>query len=390
MDRPLAGYRRGRWDPGREGEDERDAGESCFHDAWCLRVPITYWEEKSASFSAIRLKGVVRIVTFARARLHKSSARTEPTHRPMGTIDETVPSASLATLRTTTFERTVAAAMAILAYAIAAVALPHLSVPWPVVPAFLASFGAAIVLADGIVAFLLLRHATVTRSPLLALFGAAYAYSSAIVIPHILSFPPVFTERGLVGGGSQTTVWLWVAWHAGFPAFIVAALAVDRLGPRIGWSGTRRLAIICGIVPPLLAAAISWAIIATGDRLPRLIVNGDYHGLMASGLGPGIEVLCLVTLVGLVVRGRSQRVALLWLSVSLFAFAFVGRRALPRRRQALQRRLVCRPRGLADRFHRRPFRSLASFRAHHRAARARRAAGRRGARSRDPRRARAS
>jgi len=41
----------------------------------------------------------------------------------------------------------------------------------------------------------------------------------------------VFTPGGLLGAGLQSTAWLYVIWHAGFPAFVVAYALLKRGDP---------------------------------------------------------------------------------------------------------------------------------------------------------------
>ena len=60
------------------------------------------------------------------------------------------------------------------------------------------------------------RPPPVSRVPALA---SGYLFSAAIVIPHALTFPGAFSETGLLGANDQTTAWLYVFWHAGFPIF---------------------------------------------------------------------------------------------------------------------------------------------------------------------------
>lgn len=45
-----------------------------------------------------------------------------------------------------------------------------------------------------------------------------------IAIPYALTFPGVISETGLLGNGGQTSVWLWVFWHGGFPMGIIIYL----------------------------------------------------------------------------------------------------------------------------------------------------------------------
>ena len=40
-------------------------------------------------------------------------------------------------------------------------------------------------------------------------------------VPHALSFPRLCAPDGLIGAGPQTTAWLYMAWHAGFPLAVI-------------------------------------------------------------------------------------------------------------------------------------------------------------------------
>jgi len=39
---------------------------------------------------------------------------------------------------------------------------------------------------------------------------------------HALTFPGPFAPSGLLGAGPQSTAWLYMCWHGGFPVFVVA------------------------------------------------------------------------------------------------------------------------------------------------------------------------
>src|SRR5258706_590537 len=63
---------------------------------------------------------------------------------------------------------------------------------------------------------------------LLAL-ASGYLFDALIIIPHALTFPGVFSDTGLLGAGNQTTAWLYVFWHGGFPLFILGyAIIAER------------------------------------------------------------------------------------------------------------------------------------------------------------------
>ena len=46
---------------------------------------------------------------------------------------------------------------------------------------------------------------------------------------HALTFPGLFAPTGLLGAGPQTTVWLYMIWHGGFPLLVIGyALLKDN------------------------------------------------------------------------------------------------------------------------------------------------------------------
>ena len=72
------------------------------------------------------------------------------------------------------------------------------------------------------------RHPWLARSP-----GArgGYLFTALMAVPHALSFPRLFAPDGLIGAGPQTTAWLYMIWHAGFPLAVIGyALLRDREG----------------------------------------------------------------------------------------------------------------------------------------------------------------
>ena len=50
-----------------------------------------------------------------------------------------------------------------------------------------------------------------------------------MAVAHALTFPDLFAPGGLFGAGPDSTAWLYVFWHGGFPlAVITYALGKDR------------------------------------------------------------------------------------------------------------------------------------------------------------------
>src|ERR1700709_2248325 len=87
------------------------------------------------------------------------------------------------------------------------------------IDAFVPAYAAAMFVIDLITAVLLFAQFSILRSRALLALSNGYLFTALIVIPWMLTFPGVFAPGGLLGAGLQSTVWLYILWHAGFPTF---------------------------------------------------------------------------------------------------------------------------------------------------------------------------
>ena len=112
--------------------------------------------------------------------------------------------------------------------------VPFAGMPLAPVPAFVASYQSALAINDLITAVLLFSQFAVLRSWALLLLASGYLFTAAAAIAHALTFPGLFAPAGLFQSGSQTTVWLYMIWHGGFPLFVLgyALLKSSDGGPR--------------------------------------------------------------------------------------------------------------------------------------------------------------
>src|SRR6185503_512139 len=101
-------------------------------------------------------------------------------------------------------------------------AVPFARLPLPKSVAFIPSYESALVIIDLITAVLLFGQFSRRQSYALLALASGYLYDALIIIPHALTFPGVFSETGLLGAGTQTTAWLYIFWHGGFPLFILS------------------------------------------------------------------------------------------------------------------------------------------------------------------------
>ena len=90
---------------------------------------------------------------------------------------------------------------------------------------------AIVFVTDLITAVLLFSQFSISGSrPLLALANG-YLFTALIVIPHALTFTGAFSPTGLLGANIQTGSWLFIFWHIGFAAALLAyaLLAIGNL-----------------------------------------------------------------------------------------------------------------------------------------------------------------
>ena len=153
--------------------------------------------------------------------------------------------------------------------------------PLTEVPAFVASYQSALAIIDLVTAILLFSQFGILRSRALLLLASGYLFTAAAAIAHALSFPGLFAPAGLFNAGSQMTVWLYMAWHGGFPILVFGyALLKDRDGgPKI--EGSVGSAILGSIVAVGVAiSTVVWIVTSQHDLLPTLLSEGRYTPVM--------------------------------------------------------------------------------------------------------------
>ena len=187
------------------------------------------------------------------------------------------------------------AGAAILLLGLAAVA-PFAAEPLPHANGFIPALDAIIFVTDLITASLLFAHFSITRSRALLALACGYLFSAAIVVAHALSFPGAFSSTGNLGGSNQTTLWLYMLWHLGFPAALFAYVWLrDRDRARAGARTRTALVIICSVAGVLAAVScIVW--LAAAGLLPYSRARVEDCGPIAPWLKCGPIAPWLVAL----------------------------------------------------------------------------------------------
>jgi hypothetical protein len=125
-----------------------------------------------------------------------------------------------------------------LAIAFLIMAGPLSTLQLPQIPAFIPVYATVMLVFDSLTAILLFAHFSILRSRALLVLSGGWLFTALIVVPWTLTFPGVFAPGGLLGAGLQSTSWLYIIWHAGFPASVIAyALLKDGDPTKRLWHG---------------------------------------------------------------------------------------------------------------------------------------------------------
>jgi polar amino acid transport system substrate-binding protein len=229
----------------------------------------------------------------------------------------------LATATAGRADQRTAVVIAIASFFVFVAVVPFVRMPLAPMPAFIPSYEAALFFIDLVTAILLYDQAIRLRSYALLALAAGYLFDALIIVPHALSFPGAFSPGGLLGAGPQTTAWLYVFWHGGFPLFVIAYAVLRRYGPVGDPSSafSAKLAIFASAaVVASLVALLTLLATAGHDWLPVVMRGSDYSLLVSKGISPAVWVLTLIAMIML--WRRQQLVVDLWLMVVMWIWLF--------------------------------------------------------------------
>ncbi|MGY3549749.1 PAS domain S-box-containing protein [Bradyrhizobium sp. USDA 4472] len=227
----------------------------------------------------------------------------------------------LSTLPATQRDRAGALAIVGVSAILFAIAVPFAGTPLAQVPGFVASYQSALTVSDIITAVLLLSQFYVLRSRALLLLSTGYLFTAASAVTHALTFPGLFAPTGLLGAGSQTTVWLYMIWHGGFPLLVLAYgwLKDADGGPKVeGPTGRSIVVAVLGVIAAMIV--IAWVVTAQHDLLPVLLKDGRYTTTMI-GVVSFVWSLSFAALITLWLR-KPHTVIDVWLMVTMCAWLF--------------------------------------------------------------------
>ena len=227
----------------------------------------------------------------------------------------------LSTMPASRRDRTAALAVICVSAVLFACAVPFARMPLTPVPAFVASYQSALAINDVITAVLLFSQFAISRSRALLLLASGYMFTAAAAIVHALTFPGLFAPGGFLGAGPQTTVWLYMIWHGGFPLLVLGYSLLKAKDNGTGIQGSTGAAIVASVVAVIVATAAStWVVTAQHDHLPILLGGGHYTPVML-GVVSAVWCLSLAALVALWIC-KPHSILDVWLMVVMCAWLF--------------------------------------------------------------------
>jgi PAS domain S-box-containing protein len=205
---------------------------------------------------------------------------------------------------------------------VAVAAAPFARTPLPPVGAFIPVYQSALVVGDFVTAVLLFGQCSILRSRALLVLACGYLFCALIATAHLLTFPGLFSPAGLLGAGPQSTAWLYVFWHGGFPIAVVAYALLKRAD-----GGDDRLRTNLRIAQPAALLAVICAVVgltalatAYESALPVIMAGNHYTSILIVVVG----ATWALSFVGIAVlwMQRPHTVLDVWLMVVLCAWVF--------------------------------------------------------------------
>ena len=229
--------------------------------------------------------------------------------------------AFLATLPAERSDRRLALGVVLISAAIFLSAVPFAKLPIGPVLAFIPIYQSMLALNDVITAVLLFGQFAFRRSRGVLVLAAGYLFTALMAVSHMLTFPGVFTPTGLLGAGPQSTAWMFMFWHSGFPLCVIAYAQLKQ-EPRASqtWDHTGFLVLVS--IGAALGAAFGFTLLATAGQnlLPPIMVGNYFTSTQVVAIWTvwGASLLALLVLWW----RRPHSVLDLWLMVVMCAWLF--------------------------------------------------------------------
>jgi PAS domain S-box-containing protein len=219
-------------------------------------------------------------------------------------------------------DRRLALAVIAVSAAIFVCAAPFAGTPLLKVPAFIPSYESALAINDLITAVLLFEQFAKLRSRGICALASGYLFTALMAVAHALTFPDLFAPGGLFGAGPDSTAWLYVFWHGGFPLAVIA-YAVGKDGDAASIRRVKSIGAVFAVaIATVLTAVVGLTLLATtGKSMLPAIMAGNHNTLALTVAVGSVWTLSLAALAILWWR-RPHSILDLWLMVVMSAWLF--------------------------------------------------------------------
>ncbi|HVK54691.1 MAG TPA: MASE4 domain-containing protein, partial [Burkholderiales bacterium] len=199
---------------------------------------------------------------------------------------------------------------------------PFAKTPLAQVWAFIPIYESVLIINDLITAVLLFGQFSILRSKAICALASGYLFTAFIIVAHALTFPGLFATTGLLGAGPQSTAWLYMFWHGGFPIFIIAYALLKGREKEAVPTGIRTGVAIPACAAIVLTMVLAITLLATaGQRLLPAIMQGNRYTPAMIIVVTSVWALSVIAL-GVLWRRRPHSVLDLWLMVVMCAWIF--------------------------------------------------------------------
>ena len=251
---------------------------------------------------------------------------------PMGHADDTIraPADEAEATRRPAFlssavagpaERKLALAVVLLSVLLFVAVAPFARTPLAQVWPFIPIYQSALTLNELITAVLLFAQFRIVRSRAVLALACGYLFVAGVVAVHTLTFPGLFSPTGWLGAGPQTTAWLYMCWHAGFPVCVIAYVWLKATEGE----GLQRQSVgfaLWGAVAGVAIAVLGVSLLATvGHGLLPAIMRGNAYTPAMVAVVSWVWALSGVALAALWMH-RPHSTLDLWLMVVMWAYIF--------------------------------------------------------------------
>jgi diguanylate cyclase (GGDEF)-like protein len=219
-------------------------------------------------------------------------------------------------------ERRIALAFVLASAAIFLITAPLAQIQLAPVWAFIPAYQSALVVNDLITAIFLYGQFGISRSRPILMLASGYLFTACMAVAHALTFPGLFAASGLLGAGPQSTAWLYMFWHGGFPLLVIAYARSNARGDSKVVQPQNRSGAVLSSIAAVLVATLTCVLVATAghDAIPA-IMQGNHKTPANFAVVSIVWLLSLVAIYA-IWRRRPHSALDLWLLVVMCAWVF--------------------------------------------------------------------